>query len=38
MLRQIEPKKETEMREALRNLVNQVEFDIVKFAISRLAF
>lgn len=38
MLRQIEPKKEAEMREALRNLVNQVEFDIVKFAISRLAF
>lgn len=38
MLRQIDPEKEVEMRNALRNLVNQVEYDIVRFAISRLAF
>lgn len=38
MLRQIDSKKEVEMRNALRNLVNQVEYDIVRFAISRLAF
>lgn len=38
MLRQIEPEKETEMRNALRSLVNQVEYDSVRFAISRLAF
>lgn len=38
MLRQIDPAKEVEMRNALRNLVNQVEYDIVRFAISRLAF
>ena len=38
MLRQIDPEKEVEMRNALRNLVNQVEYDIVRFAISRIAF
>ncbi|MBR1716245.1 MAG: hypothetical protein IJ718_01340 [Paludibacteraceae bacterium] len=38
MLRQIDPDKETEMRNMLRSLVNQVEYDSVKFAISRLAF
>lgn len=38
MLRQIDPEKETEMRNSLRSLVNQVEYDSVRFAISRLAF
>lgn len=38
MLRQIDPNKETEMRNSLRSLVNQVEYDSVRFAISRLAF
>lgn len=38
MLRQIDPDKETEMRNMLRSLVNQVEYDSVRFAISRLAF
>ena len=38
MLRQIDPDKETEMRNSLRSLVNQVEYDSVRFAISRLAF
>ncbi|MBQ4395496.1 MAG: Abi family protein [Paludibacteraceae bacterium] len=38
MLRQIDPDKETEMRNNLRTLVNQVEYDSVRFAISRLAF
>lgn len=37
MLRQINPEKETEMRNTLRSLVNQVEYDSVRFAISRLA-
>lgn len=37
MLRQIDPDKEVEMRNSLRNLVNQVEYDIVRFAISRLS-
>lgn len=38
MLRQINPEKETEMRNTLRSLVNQAEYDSVRFAISRLAF
>ena len=38
MLRQIDANKETEMRNALRTLVNQVEYDGIRFAISRLAF
>lgn len=37
MLRKIDPQKEMEMRNALRQLVNQVEYDVVRFAISRLA-
>ena len=37
MLRQIDPDTEVEMRNSLRNLVNQVDYDIVRFAISRLA-
>ena len=37
MLRQIDPDKEIEMRNSLRALVNQVEYDSVRFAISRLA-
>lgn len=37
MLRQIDPDTEVEMRNSLRNLVNKVDYDIVRFAISRLA-
>jgi len=37
MLRQIDSDTEVEMRNSLRNLVNQVDYDIVRFAISRLA-
>lgn len=37
MLHQINPDNEVEMRNSLRKLVNQVEYDIVRFAISRLA-
>lgn len=38
MLRQIDVNKENEMRNNLRSLVSQVEYDSVRFAISRLAF
>ena len=38
MLRQIDSDKETEMHNSLRSLVNQVEYDSVRFALSRLAF
>lgn len=38
MLHQIDMDKETEMRDSLCSLVNQVEYDSVRFAIARLAF
>lgn len=38
MLRHIDVAKEQEMRECINSLVNQPEYDIVRFAISRIAF
>ena len=38
MLHRINPEKEVEMREGLRQLVAQEEYSIVRFAISRLVF